>query len=185
MSRFVSGLVLGVILVPLVLYVYMLSGSAPVAATEEPLPLEKLFANTARNAKIRREMPTAVPIVPDDAAQMAGALIYRDNCAVCHGLLGQRTPVIASAMFPRAPQLLEPKDMVNEDAPGETYWKAKNGIRLSGMPAFGNSLSSEQLWQVSLLLASADRLPPQVIQALTLNTSCAQPNLGGTTMIRP
>ncbi len=178
MSRFVSGLVLGVTLVPLVLYVYMLSGSAPVAATAQPLPHEKLFANTARNAKIRKEMPRTVPIVPDETTRIAGARVYRENCAVCHGSLGQRAPVIASAMFPRAPQLLEPKDMVNDDAPGETYWKAKNGIRLSGMPAFGSSLSDEQLWQVSLLLASADKLPPEVVQALTLDTFNTQPSVG-------
>jgi mono/diheme cytochrome c family protein len=49
---------------------------------------------------------------------------------------------------------------VTDDPPGETYWKAANGIRLTGMPAYKGSLSDTQLWQVSLMLANADKLPP-------------------------
>jgi mono/diheme cytochrome c family protein len=56
--------------------------------------------------------------------------------------------------------------MVTDDPPGETFWKAKNGIRLSGMPAFGKSLTEHQLWQVSVMLAATDKLPPAVIQQL-------------------
>jgi len=48
--------------------------------------------------------------------------------------------------------------MVTDDTPGKTFWKAKNGIRLTGMPSFGASLSSEQMWQVSLLLANTNKL---------------------------
>jgi hypothetical protein len=80
-------------------------------------------------------------------------------------------------------EILEPKDMVNDDAPGESYWKAMNSIHLSGMPGLGSSLSDEQLWQVSHLLASADKLSPQVVQALTLATSNAQSSLGVKVMI--
>jgi hypothetical protein len=49
---------------------------------------------------------------------------------------------------------------------GETYWKVKNGIRLTGMPGYGASLSDSELWQVSLLLLHADKLPDSVQAAL-------------------
>jgi mono/diheme cytochrome c family protein len=67
-------------------------------------------------------------------------------------------------MFPVAPQLWE--HPVTDDPPGETYWKAANGIRLSGMPGFSKTLSETQLWQVTLLLAHADKLPDSVRQLL-------------------
>jgi thiosulfate dehydrogenase len=51
---------------------------------------------------------------------------------------------------------------MTDDPVGETYWKATNGIRLTGMPAYGASLSDDQRWQVSQLLANADKLPPSV-----------------------
>jgi mono/diheme cytochrome c family protein len=66
-------------------------------------------------------------------------------------------------MFPKPPALLVGMG-VTDDEPGETYWKVANGIRLSGMPAFRQSLSETEMWQVSLLLAHADKLPEQAKQ---------------------
>jgi mono/diheme cytochrome c family protein len=50
---------------------------------------------------------------------------------------------------------------VSDDPPGVTYWKVANGIRLTGMPSFDKVLSSPQMWQVSILLANADKPLPQ------------------------
>ena len=47
---------------------------------------------------------------------------------------------------------------MTDDEPGETYWKVANGIRLTGMPGFNQQLSTTEMWQVSLLLAHADKL---------------------------
>jgi mono/diheme cytochrome c family protein len=49
---------------------------------------------------------------------------------------------------------------VTDDPPGENYWKAANGIRLTGMPGYKGSLTDTQLWQVSVMLANADKLSP-------------------------
>jgi thiosulfate dehydrogenase len=68
-------------------------------------------------------------------------------------------------MFPKPPQFFQGHG-VTDDPVGETYWKAKNGIRLTGMPAYGSSVSDQQLWQVSLLLAHADKLPPSAQKVL-------------------
>ena len=93
-----------------------------------------------------------------DEVYAAGANIYRNNCAVCHGLPGRDQTGIAKGEFPKPPELFKGKG-VTDDPAGETYWKVANGIRLTGMPGFRASLSSEQMWQVSLLLANADKLP--------------------------
>jgi mono/diheme cytochrome c family protein len=65
-------------------------------------------------------------------------------------------PDVAKGMFPRAPQLFEQHDMVTHDPIGEDFRKVKNGIRLSGMPGFRDSLSEIQIWRVSAWLAQAD-----------------------------
>jgi thiosulfate dehydrogenase len=70
-------------------------------------------------------------------------------------------------MFPLPPQLFEKDDMVTDDPAGVTYWKVSNGIRMTGMPGFGEMLTPTQMWQVSLLLAKADKLPPGTQAALT------------------
>jgi thiosulfate dehydrogenase len=64
-------------------------------------------------------------------------------------------------MFPQPPPLFECEG-VTDDPAGATYWKAANGIRLAGMPAYRGSPSDEQLWQVSKLLANADKLSRSV-----------------------
>ena len=53
------------------------------------------------------------------------------------------------------PELLKGKG-VTDDSPGETYWKVANGIRLTGMPGYSQSLSTTEMWQISLMLANAD-----------------------------
>ena len=161
------GIALGFALFPTMFYLYLWSGLAPVKASAPPLPLEHLFAKTGLHAQMDKEFPKSVPISSDLNALAAGAAIYRDNCSVCHGAPNRPETTIGAGMFPRAPQLFVGRDMITDDPPGETYWKAKNGIRLTGMPGFRESLSENELWQVSLLLASADKLSASVIQTLT------------------
>jgi mono/diheme cytochrome c family protein len=56
--------------------------------------------------------------------------------------------------------------MVTDDAEGVTYWKVTNGIRLSGMPGFASTLSDTQRWQVTMLVAHADKISGAVQAAL-------------------
>ena len=159
MKKFIFGVILGMIAVPVVVYLYFASGRAPVATSAPPMPFEKMLASTALHARLDKEMPKGgPPIAADEAAYAAGAQIYKDHCAVCHGLPGVPQSAIAKGMFPHPPQLFNGKG-VSDDPPGETYWKIKNGIRLTGMPGFHESLSENEMWQISLLLANPGSLP--------------------------
>jgi thiosulfate dehydrogenase len=64
-------------------------------------------------------------------------------------------------MYPEPPPMLHGGG-VADDPVGQTYWAVANGIRLTGMPGFSGSLSEEQMWQVSQLLANAEKLPQSV-----------------------
>jgi mono/diheme cytochrome c family protein len=166
MGKFLIGLIVGLIVIPVCVYMYFSSGSAPVATASTPMPFEKMLAKLAQNARMRKEMPKSSPIPAEEGAFMAGAQVYKDHCAVCHGLPGQAQTAIAQGMFPKPPKLLEGTG-VSDDPPEETYWKVAGGIRLTGMPGFGKSLSATQMWQVSLLLANSDKLPTTVKDSLT------------------
>jgi thiosulfate dehydrogenase len=122
-------------------------------------------------------MPKTVPIAADETNYLAGVKTYRDDCAVCHGMPNGSLTRIAYGMFPKPPQLFHGKG-VTDDQPGETYWKVANGIRLTGMPGFNGTLTPAQMWQVSLLLANANKLPDSVKQALAPETapSAQQPS---------
>jgi thiosulfate dehydrogenase len=160
------GMILGAIVIALGVYFYFATGRAPVGTSEPPLPFEKRLAHRALNARVDREMPKTVPLQPDEPNLAAGGQLYREHCAVCHGLPGQKETPIAKGMYPRPPKLMEGKG-VTDDEPGESYWKVANGIRLTGMPGFRPTLSETQMWQVSLLVANADKLPKSVHDALS------------------
>jgi len=164
-----KGFVLGVIVTVLVgvggVFFYFSSGMAPAATSAPPMPFEKTLAGMALHARINREMPKQSPLPVNEANLLAGAAIYQQNCAVCHGLPGTEQTAIAKGEFPTPPHLLRGKG-VTDDEPGETYWKVANGIRLTGMPGFSKFLTTDQMWQVSLLMANADKLPASVTAAL-------------------
>jgi thiosulfate dehydrogenase len=164
--KFLLGLIIGIIIVPLAVYVYFSTGMAPVATSAKAMPFESKLAKKALQARVEKEAPNHPPVSAGPETYAAGAQIYIENCAVCHGLPGQEQTAIASGMFPKPPKLLEGKG-VTDDPPGETYWKVANGIRLTGMPAFNKKMSDTQIWQVSLLLANANELPPDVKQKLS------------------
>ncbi len=172
MRKFLTGLVVGLVAVPVCVFLYFATGSAPVATSAPPMPFEKLIASMAQHARMDKEMPKSVPIAADEAAYLAGAQIYKEHCAVCHGLPLQPQTAIAKGMYPKPPKLLEGTG-VSDDPAGETYWKVAGGIRLTGMPGFDKTLSTSQMWQVSVLLANSDKLPKVVTDSLTATASAA------------
>lgn len=165
MGKFVFGVIIGVIIVPLCVYLYFMTGMAPVATTAPPMPFEKMFARIALHARMDKEVPKTVPIQADEANYMAGAQVYKENCAVCHGVPDGKQTDIAKGMFPDPPKLMQGKG-VTDDPPAESYWKVAGGIRMTGMPGFQKTLSNTQMWQVSLLIANADKLPQTVKDSL-------------------
>jgi thiosulfate dehydrogenase len=165
------GFLLGIVAAVAALFLYLKFGPLPVAVADAPLPFERQIVKLPLNARIDRESKNA-PFGTSEDTFESGAHIYRAQCASCHGTPG-RDVAYAKHMFPAAPQLWKKHSKngvvgVSDDAPGETYWKVANGIRLSGMPAYSHVLSDAQMWQVSLLLKNADKeLPNPVTQILT------------------
>ena len=168
MGRIFVGFILCLVLVPLAVLAWLHFGHPPVAVADPPFPMERQIVGIPLKARINREAPAAAPIQADEDNLVVGAGIYRDQCAACHGFYGKPSS-FASHMYPAAPQLWQQHKNsnvvgVSDNPPGETWWKVSNGIRLTGMPAFRDALSDTQIWQVSLLLAHADKpLPPAAV----------------------
>jgi mono/diheme cytochrome c family protein len=157
--KIIIGIVLGILLCLGGEYVFLTRGGMPVSTKGGPMPFERFIAHAALESAIGPGAKEPSPVPADAANLIAGAKIYHEQCAVCHGSLGQPPTPAAKGMFPAPPQLLPPKKGVTDDPVGETYWKVKNGIRLTGMPGFVGSLSDTEMWQVSLVLLHAHELP--------------------------
>ena len=144
---------------------YFASGIAPVATTDPPMPFERKFASMALDAHIEKQHIPQSPVPPDEPNFLAGANVYKQHCAACHGLPAQPPTDYASTMYPKPPQLFRGKG-VTDDPASESYWKAANGIRLTGMPAFKTKLTDTELWQVSQLVAHANEISESVKRGL-------------------
>jgi thiosulfate dehydrogenase len=165
-KKFIIGLIVGLLLPVAGGYLFIRMGMMPVATNSPPLPMEEKIAHMALGARISKEANKSSPVPADEANMTQGAHLYVENCAFCHGLPSQPATKAAKGMFPLPPQLLNKDEMVTDDPVGATHWKVSNGIRLTGMPGFGEMLSENQVWQVSQMLKNADKLPAATMAAL-------------------
>jgi len=166
------GIILGVVFVFLGAYFYFATGHVPVATNSPEMPFERKFAKIALHAYLDKVPHSDSPVPADEANLLAGAKIYKEHCAVCHGLPGEPHTAIADGMFPKPPLLFRGMG-VTDDEVWESYTKVSGGIRMTGMPGFKNRLSDTQMWQVSQLVKTADKLPASAKTELTPATTAA------------
>lgn len=159
MRGFIFGVFLTILMLVVGGYLFVRSGRLSMATSAPPLPLEETVARLAIRANIGNARNRKDPLPFNDGNMLAGAKLYKNNCAGCHSAPQQSRPLISKGMYPPPPQLFEKDGMVTDDPEGETYWKVTHGIRLTGMAAFANILSDTQRWQVTMLVAHADKLP--------------------------
>lgn len=162
---FVLGVVAACVAFFVGVYLFVSLGGASMETNAQLLPLEATLADMALRVSIGNAADQKNPLPFNEENMLAGAREFKEHCAFCHGVPGQPPTEAAAGMFPKPPQLFKSGEMVTDDPEGATYWKATHGIRLSGMPGFGNTLSDTKRWQVTMLVAHADKLSPAV-QAL-------------------
>jgi mono/diheme cytochrome c family protein len=166
------GVLIAIVLMGCFIYFYFSTGRAPIATTDPPMPFEMKLAHMAIDARVEKQQIPPSPVAAEEKAYLSGAEVYKEHCAVCHGLPDQPKTFIAQGMFPPPPQLFHGTG-VSDDPATETYWKVENGIRLTGMPGFKGRLTETQIWQVSVLLANSDKVPDSVKAALVAKASSA------------
>lgn len=169
MRNFLIGFVTAVLLVLLACFMYVRLGFVDPRADIPVNELEKKVAMPSLDASLDRRAPAIKnPIAPSDVSLIAGMKIYQSNCAVCHGDVNHPHGTLADALYPRAPQFVE-------DAPDmpdyQNFYVIEHGVRLSGMPAWSQSLSEAQMWQVTAFLSHMDKLPAEVSDQWKKETS--------------
>jgi hypothetical protein len=93
MSRagwFVVGVVLGIVVfAPLGAHLLAKLGGIAMAATAKPLPFEETLERTASHTNLKDAGKLNNPLPMEENNLLAGAQVYLEDCAVCHGLPGQ------------------------------------------------------------------------------------------------
>jgi len=117
-------------------------------ALQEPGRAEAALATRAKHILIRRSSRHGIPPAPANlqASIEEGDKLFGTECASCHGLDGNKLTDAGRWMYPRAAQLASHE--VQQYSDRELFWIVKNGIRLSGMPAFGRVETDEHIWDI-------------------------------------
>jgi len=136
-------------------------------ALQEPGHLETFLATEVKHLLVHRSSREGIPPAPTNLQQSIdeGDKLYATDCSMCHGPDGHTPTDSGRWMYPRASDLTSPA--VQHYSNGELFWIVKNGIRLSGMPAFGRVESDEHIWNLLHYLrtmrgsAHPESKPPQ------------------------
>lgn len=117
-----------------------------------PTALEALLARNARGLAIPHGARTAKnPVASSPEVVRAARLHFADHCAVCHGNDGSGDSMMGHGLYPKPPDLRQEQTQKLSD--GELFWIIENGVRFTGMPAFGGPHSApEDSWKLVLFI---------------------------------
>ncbi|HEX3422535.1 MAG TPA: cytochrome c [Sphingomicrobium sp.] len=145
--------ILGLVFVPILVAIAGILGRLPSDATSDPPKWESSAGMRALDASLeKRSSGLSNPVAANDpAALAAGAKIYADNCAGCHGSSKGPSDWGAKNFYPRAPQFLQEGSDVS---PSEAFAAIHDGIRYSGMGAWRGQMKDEDMWKVANFVAA-------------------------------
>jgi len=137
-----------VLLLALVVVALLIAATASLlhnglSSRAKPTFLEAMLARNARHMAIpagARKQQNPIPASPDNLRD--ARLHFADHCTVCHGNEGTGDTPIGKGLYPKPPDLRAEDTQRLSD--GELFWIIENGVRFTGMPAFGGSLGSEE-----------------------------------------
>lgn len=152
--RFLFALLLTAIVITLGAVAFAYSGLYDVAATSpHSAPVAWLFSTTSDASIERRARAIEPPDLSGETRLLAGASDYDSMCAGCHGAPGREPGPIGRGLTPTPPDLAHAAE---EMSPSELFWATRNGIRMTGMPAWGVTHDDNDLWSV---IAFVEALP--------------------------
>ncbi|HEY7113872.1 MAG TPA: cytochrome c [Thermoanaerobaculia bacterium] len=163
--KWLGGMLLGFVLLVVAACLVLWLGLFEVAATKPPGKLEEGLARFALNRAVARRASKASNPLPASAETWGEGLAhYRENCAECHGGPGIEASEAGQGLNPPAPDLTLPRVQKRPD--GELYWIVANGIRMTGMPAFGPTHKEKEIWEIVAFLRHLDALSAEEEKAL-------------------
>jgi thiosulfate dehydrogenase len=164
MKSFFLGIIMTLVVLAAAAVYFAMRGYLDLRADQQPSALERKVAMSAMDASTDRHAPDQKNPVPySEDNLVAGARLYWNNCAGCHGSPANQETQLGHSLYPPAPQFFK-------DAPDmpdhENFYIIEHGVRWTGMPSWDRTLSDQQMWQLTTFLSSIGKLPPGALKEL-------------------
>jgi len=137
-----------------VFFIFIFSGAYDISATKPHYRFTRWIINTLVDNSVKHHAKDIkAPNLNDTSLVRIGFSHYNEMCSGCHSTPGVEQNEVVKSFYPRPPKLVR---VINEWTPSELFWMTKNGIKMSGMPAFGTTHSDKEIWAI---VAFMQKLP--------------------------
>lgn len=154
-------LVLLVVLAAAAYIAFLYSGAYSVAATDPDPAIVRWSLETARDRFIH-DRAAKVDVPPlDTFSEESGLEHYHAMCVTCHGAPGVEPSSIGKGLNPEPPDLVA---AATERGVAELFWVIKNGIKMTGMPAFAESHSDDDIWEITAFVRRLPGIAPDAYE---------------------
>jgi mono/diheme cytochrome c family protein len=139
------------------------SGLYDVSATDEHLAPTYWLLDTAMRRSVRlRAAGIEVPDLEQAGQAQRGLALFRQHCVQCHGAPGVAPGTFALGMTPAPANLVF---TAREWPPAEIFWVVKEGLKMTGMPAWKQRMADEDIWAIVSFMSELPRLSPEQYRA--------------------
>jgi len=148
------------ILIEIVLFVFFIySGIYNVSAlSPDPSMIQWIFSTTSDRSVEHHAKKIELPNLNDSKMVTVGFDHYNEMCAGCHGAPGIKRSEGGQGLSPEPPNLVH---SAKEMPPEQLFWIVKNGIKSTGMPAFGKTHSDQKIQDIVAFLEKMKTMTPQ------------------------
>nr|WP_299245805.1 cytochrome c [uncultured Halomonas sp.] len=161
--RLLYGMLLMLLLLALGAVAFIYSGLYNVAASDAHTGLTQWALHTTMHSSVEaRAEEIEVPKLDDQEMVAQGARSYDALCVACHMKPGAEETVLRAGLNPKPPAL--PSGEVGN--PAQQFWIVKHGIKMTGMPAWGETHKDQELWEMVAFLQKLPELSEQQYTAL-------------------
>lgn len=150
-----------------VLALFIWSGLYNFAADVPHTAVVRTLLETMRERSIETRVPAIqVPAIGDEASIIRGAGNYDAMCVQCHRAPGMTDTELSKGLYPSPPDL-------SKETPGvaHAFWVIKHGVKASGMPAWGKSMSDKDIWDIAGFLQALPKLDQAKYKAMVAQSS--------------
>ena len=158
MRNFFLGVVVTLAVTIVGCYFYLTRGYMDCAADNMPSSMERHMAMSTMDAATARRAPAQKnPVPATDDNLVAGAKLYVEHCAGCHGLPSNPESKFSRSFNPPTPGFFKRAPDMPDN---QNFYITQHGVRWTGMPAWGRILSDEQMWTIVTFMSKIEKLPP-------------------------
>ena len=162
MKRLIIGLSIIVVLIAAFL-IFIYSGTYNISASVPHFGITRWVISTVMDNSVKHHAKgIKAPNLNDSSMVQLGYSHYSRMCAGCHGSPVRDQGEMAKSFYPKPPHLVR---VIDEWTPAELFWITKNGIKMSGMPAFGTTHSDDKIWAIVAFMEKLPKMTKEQYQA--------------------